>query len=130
LAKYLDDGFLWRRAVKGTVIAELQGIKVADAVPGCADEISDSICAAVAVLPWFYRRPIKVLALITAMVSILLTLKNLDSAGAGARNRVLSVLGFVPGFGLFRKYVRALALLALFDAVGVVVPDANRAVAE
>jgi hypothetical protein len=121
---------VWRRAIKGSVIAELQGIEVVDVAPDCADEIAESVCAAIIELPWFYRRPLKTLAFIAALVSILFAMRNLDAVSPRSRRRVLAILNFAPGFGLFSKYVRALALLALFDARGVVIPGAARPVTE
>lgn len=114
----------------GTVIAELQGIDVVDAVPGCTNEIAESVCAAIEELPWFYRRPIKLLAFSAAILSAVLVMRNLDTARPRSRGRVFAILRYVPGFGLLRKYVRALALLALFDAPGVNIPVTVRSVTE
>jgi hypothetical protein len=110
---------MWRRAVKGTVVAELAGITVADAAPGSSDPIAQFVCEAIEAQPWTSRHPLKTLAIFVAMVSIVLSLSNLDGASARSRLRVLRVLRFVPAFSMFRKYVRALAMLALFDAPGV-----------
>ena len=122
MAEHHGVSGLWRRAVKGTVIAELHGIAVADAAPDCSDDIAESVCFAIDELPWFYRRPIKMLAFFAAVVSTILVMSNLDATDTGSRTRVLAVLKYTPGFALFRKYVRALALLALFDAPGVINP--------
>lgn len=109
----------WCRAVKGIVVAELSGIEIVEDLADSSAVIAESVCAAIHELPWFYRQPLKMLAHITGVVSIVFTMANLDSTGDSSRHRLLTVLGFLPGFGLFRKYVRALALLALFDSRGV-----------
>ena len=92
---------------------------------GTSAFIGNYVCRAVDSLPYQYRLPMQSLALALGIICWLTTARSLESLRPATRQRTMRLFRLVPLERVLAKYVRAMALLALFDSPRVTTPPAE-----
>ena len=77
-------------------------------------------------LPWYFRIPIRILAIIIGLLCLIATGSRLNLLSPEKRSSFLRRIQFIPLLGMLNKLVRSMAFLKLFDILPMTPDGLNR----
>lgn len=110
---------MWKSVLAGLILENIETLRHYQSLKGensnTIESIFQFVSNVITNLPWYFRLPVRVLAILIGLLCLIVTGHALNLLSSDKRSSFIQRIRFIPFFDMLNKLVRSMAFLKLFD---------------